>query len=338
MTAGVENDDAVVFTGEIPWHKTNCVEATQDDLYDWEKFGKKGNLLWDTRKVPLVTTEYATKLAEEAVQNGKVGDVIANTDSYAIVRSDTNNVLGVVGSGYTALNNRDAFSFFQDWLDAKLVELHTSGSLFSGRKCWILAKICQNNIQDVLPNDSIRRYILLSNSFDGSSAVRLGFVNCRVVCNNTLAAAHNSAESKLIRSVHSSKIKQNLEEIKSIMNVAQQEFQASMEKYRFLAKKQINTSDLTKYVKILLEIDKKEEKDISTRSKNIMKKIFDLMEASPQKIAGVSGTYWAAYNSFNQYLVHHQGNNAENRLNNIWWGINKSKNDRALNLALQMAS
>lgn len=337
MVAGIESTDNMVYLGATPWHNLGTLADT-NDKYNWKEFAGKANLLWGVRKEPLCTVSYAQSIMNENIKNSKDNEIIANTDSFAVVREDTNTVLGVVGSGYTPLNNGDAFKFFQDWLDAKVVELNTAGSLWSGKKVWVLAKISQDNIKDVLPNDSIERYILLSNAHDGTQAVRLGFTNIRVVCHNTISLAHTSSDSKLIRCVHSSKLKQNMEEIKSIMNLAKQEFEASMEKYQLLTKKQINSADLTKYVKILLEIDKKEEKDISTRSKNIMKKIFDLMEASPQKIAGVSGTYWAAYNSFNQYLVHHQGNNAENRLNNIWFGQNKSKNDKALNLALQMAS
>jgi phage/plasmid-like protein (TIGR03299 family) len=337
MVAGVQQNDAVVYSGKIPWHKTNCFEATQDDLYDWEKFGKRGNLLWETRKVPLMTTEYAQKIIEDSIKSGNtnVPTIEPNTDSYGVVRNDTNTVLGIVGSGYTPLNNKDAFAFFQDWLDAKIVELNTAGSLFGGKRVWILGKISQNNIQDVVPNDSVERYVLLSNSFDGSSAVRIGFSNTRVVCYNTLSAAHNSAESKLLRCMHSSKLKQNMNDIKDIMNVAEQEFETTMETYKYLAKRQINSDDLEKYVKILLDMDKKE--DLSTRSKNIMKTVLDFMDAPEQTINGISGTYWAAYNSFNHYLVHSYGRNDENRLNALWFGINKSKNDKALSLALQMA-
>lgn len=338
MVAGVENNDAVVYTGKIPWHKTNSFEANSEDLKDWEKFAERGDLLWKVKKIPLVTTEYANQILQDSKTDSNITEIIPNTDSFAIVREDTNHVLGVVGSSYTPLPNRDAFKFFQTWLDAGIVELNTAGSLFNGRKVWVLGKITSDNVQDVVANDSIERYILLSNAHDGSAAVRLGFTDIRVVCWNTMSAAHSKAESKLVRCVHSSHLKQNMEEIKAIMNVAKQEFEATMEKYRYLTKKQINSSDLEKYVKILLEIDKKEEKDISTRSKNIMKKIFNLMDDPTQTIEGISGTYWAAYNSFNQYLVHHQGNNHENRLNNIWFGTNKNKNDKALQLALQMSS
>lgn len=333
MVAGIEKTDGMVFFGEAPWHRMGKI-ADKEDIYDWSKFAEKANLLWGIRKVPLCTTEYAQAI----IDKGDKEVIQPNTESFAVVREDTNSVLGVVGSSYTPLSNRDSFSFFQDWLDEKLVELNTAGSLFSGKKVWVLAKISENNIADVIPGDSIERYVLLSNSHDGTSAVRLGFSNIRVVCANTMSAAHNSAESKLIRSVHSSRLKKNLEDIKQIMDLAHQEFQATLEKYQFLAKKSINSEDLKKYVKILLDLDKKEEKDISTRSKNLMNKVFNLMEDSTQKVEGMSGTYWAAYNSFNHYLVHEYGRNYESRLNNLWFGLGKSKNDKALQLALQMAT
>jgi phage/plasmid-like protein (TIGR03299 family) len=337
MAANILEKDNMVYSGTVPWHGLG-VEAPTDSLYDWTKFAESANLLWGVRKMPLVTIDYANKIMKENIEQHQDNRIESNTDAYAIIRDDTDDVLGVVGPHYTPLPNKDAFSFFQDWLDTQEVQLHTAGTLFNGKKTWILAKLNNNNnIQDVVPNDPIERYILLSNSHDGSSAVRLGFSNIRVVCYNTLTLAHNASDSKLIRTIHSRQMKKNLEDIKNIMQLSTQEFLADMAQYKYLASRDINKEDLEKYVKILLEIENKEDDKVSTRTKNIMKSIMNLMDAQEQAVKGISGTWWAAYQAYNNYLVHRSSRNNESRLNNIWFGLNKMKDKKAFDLAIQMA-
>ena len=47
----------------------------------------------------------------------------------------------MVGHRYAVLQNRDAFGWFQPFLDVKEAALHTAGSLRSGSRIWVLAKL-----------------------------------------------------------------------------------------------------------------------------------------------------------------------------------------------------
>src|SRR6516164_7898989 len=97
--------------------------------------------------------------------------------------------------------------------------------------------------------------IRLSHGHDGSLAVRCGFTPIRVVCQNTLSMAHGSAASKLIRCKHTRDVHENLANIREVMNLANQEFEATADQHRLLARKSINQADLTKYVKRVLNVD-----------------------------------------------------------------------------------
>jgi len=46
-----------------------------------------------------------------------------------------------VGKKYTISRTRDAFKWFQPWLEAKGSRLHTAGSLREGSRIWVLAKL-----------------------------------------------------------------------------------------------------------------------------------------------------------------------------------------------------
>jgi hypothetical protein len=69
-----------------------------------------------------------------------------------------------------------------------------------------------------------------------------------------------------------------------------------------------------------------------------METIFELIENDRQSLAGVRGTYWAAYNGVNEYFNYHQGRNNDNRMNSLWFGPGLADNRSALDLALDFAT
>ena len=169
----------------------------------------------------------------------------------AVVRDDNQNILGVVSPKWTPYQNESAFNWFQPFVDASEVEFSTAGSFKQGRITWILARLNRDNAE-IASGDEVAKYLLLSNSHDGKLAVRVGFTPIRIVCTNTLHAAHRSSKSRLMRVNHSKHVKQNVDDIREIINTANADFEATAEQYRFLASKQIKTSDLEQYVKVVL--------------------------------------------------------------------------------------
>jgi phage/plasmid-like protein (TIGR03299 family) len=312
--------ETMAFSGKVPWHGLG-VPVEEADLYNWESFCEKSGLNWDADLVPLVCK-----------------DSLEEVDRFAVRRRTDNKILGNVGARYTILQNRDAFAWFKPFLDAQESQLHTAGSLCDGSRVWVLAKLNRDPIE-VLPGDTVDKFLLLSHSHDGSLAVRIGFTPVRVVCVNTLAMAHSSNASKLIRCKHSSKVHENLDNIRETMNLANQEFEATAEQYKLLVRKDISQADLEKYVKKVLEVEEpKEGKEIPTRTKNIMEEIFELFETGKgTDIPGVKGTYWGAYNSVTEYFSYNAGRNASNRLNSLWFGANSNANKLALQAAVDMS-
>ncbi len=259
----------------------------------------------------------------------------ANEQDKAVRRSTDGLLLGVVGHRYAVLQNRDAFKWFQPFLDAKEAALHTAGSLRNGSRIWVLAKLNRRPLV-VAPGDEVEKFLLLSHGHDGSLAVRVGFTPVRVVCQNTLSMAHGSDASKLIRIKHTKEIHENLANIREVMDVANAEFEATAEQYRLLARKSINQADLRRYVKKVFKVEECQEG--STRLKKIMAEIVGLAEAGRgNEVAAVSATFWTAYNGVNEWLGYHRGNSQGNRLNSLWFGDGASLNRRALETALEMA-
>jgi phage/plasmid-like protein (TIGR03299 family) len=308
--------ETMVYFGQLPWHGLGTA-LEEADLYDWQSASKKAGLDWSVDLVPLITADTQAKVAHKAIR-----------------RSTDNKVLGVVGPRYAPLQNRDAFSWFQPFLDAKEAALHTAGSLRGGSRIWVLAKLNRDPLV-IAQGDEVEKFVLLSHGHDGSLAVRAGFTPIRVVCQNTLSMAHGSDASKLIRVKHTESVLENLASIRQVMDLANAEFEATAEQYRLLARKSINQADLRKYVQRVLKV---EEKNPSTRSLNIAEEIIRLAETGRgNDLPSIRGTFWSAYNGVSEYLSYSRGRSEDNRLNSLWFGDSLSTNRYALEVALDMA-
>jgi phage/plasmid-like protein (TIGR03299 family) len=309
--------ETLAYFGGLPWHRLGTA-LEEGDLYDWPSASRKAGLDWEVELVPLVTADTQARVTHRAVR-----------------RTSDGRVLGIVGPRYTPLQNKDAFAWFQPFLDAREAALHTAGSLKSGSRVWVLAKLNRDPLV-IASGDEVEKFILLSHGHDGSLAVRCGFTPVRVVCANTLAMAHGSDASKLIRVRHTESVLENLANVREVMDLANAEFEATAEQYRRLARRSVNQADLRKYVKRVLKVES--EEDISTRSKNIVEEITRLAEAGRgNDLPSIRGTYWSAYNGVSEWLTYNRGRGEDNRLNSLWFGGSALTNRHALGVALDMA-
>ena len=313
MAAAIEQ---MMFVGATPWHGLG--NQVDSDINVADAIVAAG-LDWEVGLKDLQTVD---------------GVPVSHRATY---RKTDGSILGVVGPRYTPLQNRDSFDWFQPFLDAGECALHTAGSLHSGQKVWVLAQLNRDN-SEIVAGDEVSKFILLSNSHDGTTAIRVGYTPIRVVCANTLAWAHSASDSKLIRIRHTRSSKNNLENVRDIMDNINAGFEATAEQFRFLASKNFNQADINKYIKVMLGIEGTIDGDIKTRTRNIMDQILALVEGPKQSATNVRGTWWAAYNGYNEYLNYNKGRTEDNRLDSLWFGQNGNDNSKALNKALEFAN
>ena len=139
-------------------------------------------------------------------------DVI--TSHMATVRTDTNQILGVVGKGYGIVPNDKALEFFNHILNGDVsgnekAVIETAGVLDEGARFYISARM-GNDIMMPGDNSPIEDYILLFNSHDGSGSVQVVPSFIRVICQNTLTMALKQARSRLTYR-HTSRVNERMD-------------------------------------------------------------------------------------------------------------------------------
>lgn len=317
MSHEVEN---MFYRNEVPWH--NLGVHIEKELSVEEAVVAAG-LNWNVSTKPLFMADGT------------------EVKSKAVVRDTDNSVLGVVGPNYKPLQNIEAFQFFNRFIESGQATFETAGSLAMGKRVWILASINKDPMV-IGGDDIVRKYILLSNSHDGLVSVRAGFTPIRVVCANTLAMSVNSKESQLMRIKHTKNMTENLARVSEIMNLANQQFEATAEQYRRLANTQVNQQDLENYVKLVFVGPKykKMEAEGSKPARDVIRKVTELFETGHgADMATAKGTMWGAYNAVNEYLGYERGNGDESsRLNKMWFGDSATLNKKALDTATDLVA
>ena len=134
----------------------------------------------------------------------------------ANLRSTDNAALGIVSDRYKVVQNSDAFQFTDDLLGAG-VTYETAGALQGGRKAWMLARMPQRYI---IAGDEITPYMVVMNSHDGSSGIKVAMTPIRVVCQNTLNLALNNAK-RIWTTKHTENVMSRVHEARETLMLAE---------------------------------------------------------------------------------------------------------------------
>lgn len=230
---------------------------------------------------------------------------------FATVRSDNQSVLGVVGNRYNIVQNASAFDFFDSAIGEGAAAIDTVGSFGGGRKVFLLAKI--PTVVEIAPGDPIERYLLFTNSHDGSSCVRVLFTNMRIICQNTLNVAIKTAKRSVsIRHTAGAELK--LKEAHLVLASENKYWERTSAAYRYLAKRDVNRRDVAEFVKAMFpgKLDAKSgEVKVSTITKKRRQAVVRAFETSPG--ADLAGTNaWGLFNGLTYWIDHERDSKGSN--------------------------
>jgi phage/plasmid-like protein (TIGR03299 family) len=227
MSANVETMFSV---REKPWHGLGTIVAEAPES---ETALRMAGLDWKVEQTPIYTPR------------GKVEGYKAN------VRSTDGQVLGVVTDRYKVIQNTEAFAFTDELLGSG-VRYETAGSLQGGKKIWLLARMPR---EFIIAGERISPYLVFSNTHDGSGAVRVAVTPIRVVCNNTLNLALNTA-ARSFSMVHTGDIRGKVNEAKQTLFMADQYMENLGREFERLRRQKLSDQQVKEYIELLLPVEK----------------------------------------------------------------------------------
>jgi phage/plasmid-like protein (TIGR03299 family) len=306
---------SMMYVNEAPWHGLG---QRLDHPATAEEAIEAANLDYTVVKKPL-----------QAVINGKRR--IDVPDYFATVRTDTQDVLGVVGSRYSPVQNRDAFGFFDSLVGQNEAIYETAGALNKGEKIWILARL--PGYIKLLGRDVVQKYLLLYNSHDGSSMIRAKLTPIRVVCNNTLSVALAGMEQE-VRIKHTPSALEKLEEAHKLLGLSNSVYDLLDTIFKRMALTKVTDKQLIQYVEAL--VPDNPESESKKRTENIRETILSLHQ-DVEDAKAIRGTAFGAYNAITEYTDHVIATKDPNRrLNSAWFGSGERLKVKAFQLAQDM--
>jgi hypothetical protein len=255
------------------------------------------------------------------------GENPIESEHIAIVRTDTNKILGVHKSSYTAYQNSEMAEIL-DRISGKMgLPLHRGGYFGEGQKTFIQLKTTDHK----LGTDEIKGYLTCVNSFDGSTSLAFGHSNVTISCQNTFFASIKDLNNKVR---HTASMHGRVDLIcLQIEEVLRQEA-LIYNKIDKMAQYEIAPEVREMVLGHILNLQKEERiadvKSLSTRKQNVLS---DLQVNIHGEIVDKGENLWGLFSGITKYTTHSlKGDSTENKL----FGVYGNREREVFNKLAQM--
>lgn len=232
-------------------------------------------------------------------------------------RTDARRFLGAVKGRYQPIQNVESFRIADDLMQGG-AHFESAGSLRNGRLVWMLAQL--PNAVSVM-DDTISKYLLLTNSHDGTRAMEVLYTPVRVVCMNTLTLALNDSTTR-VRVLHTSNADTRIRQAREILSKADGYFNNHGETMASLAQTKVNDAFVKTYLEHLFGNNQQSSNKI-----NRVRTLFYEQQSGAGQDA-VRGTAYGLFNAvaeFNDHLTKSRTRKSsgitptESRMERILW-------------------
>lgn len=312
----INGEAQMAYAGDVPWHGLG-VKVSNDLTPD--QMLKAAGLNWTADPVELFA---------------EVGDKRLATGHRALVRSSDQRVLDVITDDWNPCQNHEAFEFFNDFVGAGEMEMHTAGSLKDGKIVWALAKV-KESFELFNGRDQVDAYLHFTNPHSYGQSIDVRFTPIRVVCNNTLTLSLNMKSKNMVKMSHRREF--DPEMAKEALGVAKHKLDQYKEMAQFLSQKRYNDESVVDYFKRVFPVLTTKTTSEKVLSKSAERAI-DIIKCDSQPGAEFGkGTWWEIFNAVTYMTDHKIGRSADTRLTSAWYGANKNLKTKALETAVKMA-
>lgn len=328
---------------EKPWHGLGTV--LEDHPNSAEAIQLAG-LNYTVEKRPLYSLDNANfALINQSAEN-TIHPEIPVSNYYATVRTDTEQVLGVVGRDYQVVQNADAFSFFDSIVKNSIdIKYETVGGLGIGERIFITAKL--PDYIKVGKADLIEQYIFLTTSHDGYGSISAAFTPVRIVCQNTLNAAFRNKSSS-IKIRHTASAVDRLKQAHQLLGLTNQLATEMEQIFNLWANVRISDQQVRKLIEVamapvkevLKSLKNEDFHHLSSHYLNMVEDVYEYALSAPsQQQLTTKGTVFGAYNAITGYFQNvRKFPDEQSKLKSIMFGTGLQRAQRAFDLSMYFST
>jgi len=264
---------------------------------------------------------------------------------YATIRTDTEEVLGVVGNDYEVVQNVNAFDFFDAIVGGKDGILYeTAGALGKGKRIFITAKL--PDYIRIGRDDLIEQYLFLTTSHDGYGSITAAFTPIRIVCQNTLNAALNN-HSHSIKIRHTASAVDRLKQAHQLLGVTNLLANELEEVFNNWSKIRITDNAVKRLIQVAMAPNKEvlqnlqngKLDELSTNYNNMVCSVMEYALTNPtQQEVTTKGTLFGAYNAVTGYFQNVRNyKDDESKFKSIMYGTGLQRSQTAFDLCKEFS-
>ena len=284
-------------------------------------------------KVPLVGKQLVTSVSS----SGELIDDVKLTNSpyYGLLNSKSGNFINTVKEGYTVSQNAEVVELVLRGMQG-FGELSVSkaGSINDGRKVYIqLAIEGMSKVGD----DSIKRYVTIIDSNDGSTGLGVGIGDLTMSCQNQFFSFYRSGQAKMR---HTASLETRLREIPSLISLALENSLRQIDMYNDFLKVGVSDKNIHDMVKLQVGISKLSSVgDIADASGKVNKAMETLYDMIRVEVAQKGKNVWGLHSGVTRWTTHEKSapRRDNGRIESSMIGTNSKTNMKSLEFARELA-
>jgi phage/plasmid-like protein (TIGR03299 family) len=253
---------------------------------------------WNVRKMPMVVPV-----------DDRGGDAtVPVTNKWATMRTNpitgATEYLGVVGSGFTVIQNENSVAFLDALIDESGANVETAGALRSGREVFVTMKLPMSmTLTTPTGNQDVTDFYLAAmNSHDGNGPFRVRITPVRVVCANTWnAAVRRSVSTWSIR--HTTNALKSIEEARQSLGVAFAYISEFQDEADAMMAAAADEDFARRTLTDIFKVDDADTEKAENRRLAHVGRTLELFTSSPT-LNGTGGTRFGLYNAVTEYVDH----------------------------------
>jgi phage/plasmid-like protein (TIGR03299 family) len=254
-------------------------------------------------------------------------------------RGDERKVLGDVGNTYEVFQNEQVFAFGDNIVDSGDAKWERAGMLRDGRVIFGAMELCHLGITVPGDDSDIKPYLLLINSFDGSTPAQGILAYIRPVCENTFEMARGTATEYRFSIRHTGSLDGKVAMAREALGIA---FKHNAE-VKDLVTRMALTTIVDQQVQDIFRakiwpVDVEKISDGRLENHASTKAFENYMTSST--IDGIRGTVWGAFNAVTEFTDHvatYGGDSPEDtKADAILFGRAQMRKDRAMDAFLPL--
>jgi phage/plasmid-like protein (TIGR03299 family) len=239
-------------------------------------------------------------------------------DQIALVREDTQAVLGIHTEGYDPYQNEELLDLLYKISNQSGLEVHTGGCFQGGKLVWFQLK----SDEYTLGTDKIRGFISGMNGFNGRHSLAFGNSNVTISCMNTFWRAYRQVETRLR---HSAQMRPKIDEILRRIDVLLEEEKKGFDEIRRLNETPMTPEVRELVTKMLFSLDKEEKLAVGELSTNKQNKMIRFNADVDMELSTKDRSLWGLFSGVTRYTTHDmkKGDNSESKMFGRTGGIER---------------